>query len=294
MASANFVAVDVETANPDMESICQIGLVRYEGGEVADEWSQLIDPEDFFDGVNIGIHGICENDVIGMPKLPDVESRIRAFLENSITVCHTHFDRHSINKAFAKYNLAPVSTQWLDSARVARRTWADCAHSGYGLGPLSQKLGFTFRHHDALEDAKAAGHILLSAIDESGLPLEDWLQRVNSPISAGKIVSGHPVPINRSGNPEGELSGEVLVFTGALAMPRHDAADLAASVGCDVASAVTKKTTILVVGDQDIRALAGHEKSIKHRKAEDLIQRGLPIRIIGETDFQALVGERRQ
>jgi hypothetical protein len=26
-----FVAIDVEIANPDMASICQIGLARYEG-----------------------------------------------------------------------------------------------------------------------------------------------------------------------------------------------------------------------------------------------------------------------
>jgi DNA polymerase-3 subunit epsilon len=66
-------------------------------------------------------------------------------------------------------------------------------------------------------------------------------------------------------------------------------ADLAASVGCQVAAGVTKKTTILVVGDQDISKLAGHEKSAKHRKAELLVAEGYPIRIIRETDFKALV-----
>ena len=48
---------------------------------------------------------------------------------------------------------------------------------------------------------------------------------------------------------------------------------------------VTRDTTILVVGDQDIRVLAGHDKSSKHRKAEKLIREGYSIRIIGESDF---------
>lgn len=52
---------------------------------------------------------------------------------------------------------------------------------------------------------------------------------------------------------------------------------------------LTKKTAILVVGDQDIKRLAGHKKSSKHRKAENLISNGQPIRIIRETDFKELV-----
>lgn len=81
----------------------------------------------------------------------------------------------------------------------------------------------------------------------------------------------------------------MIVFTGALAIPRREAADLAASVGCEVDSGVTKKTTLLVVGDTDVQRLAGHEKSSKHRKAEELASKGYPIRIIRETDFRELV-----
>jgi DNA polymerase-3 subunit epsilon len=77
----------------------------------------------------------------------------------------------------------------------------------------------------------------------------------------------------------------VIAFTGALSMRRDEAADLAAGCGCDVAASVTERTTLLFVGDQDIRRLAGHDKSSKHRKAESLIEKGQPIRILGESDF---------
>ena len=53
-----FVAIDVETANADMGSICQIGLARFVDGELAEEWGTLVDPEDSFDAVNVSIHGI--------------------------------------------------------------------------------------------------------------------------------------------------------------------------------------------------------------------------------------------
>ena len=80
----------------------------------------------------------------------------------------------------------------------------------------------------------------------------------------------------------------MLVFIGFLEIPRREAFDLAASIGCHVASGVTKKTTLLVVGDQDILKLAGHEKSSKHGKAETLIEKGIPIRILQESDFKEL------
>ena len=98
-------------------------------------------------------------------------------------------------------------------------------------------------------------------------------------------ASSYVAAIRRKGNPKGSLFGEVVVFTGALVLPRREAADLAASIGCESASGVTKKTTMLVVGDQDIRQLAGHEKSAKHRKAEALMKKGQPIKILRETDF---------
>jgi DNA polymerase-3 subunit epsilon len=46
---------------------------------------------------------------------------------------------------------------------------------------------------------------------------------------------------------------------------------------------------MLVVGDQDLRVLAGKEKSSKHLKAEMLIRQGQSIRILGESDFMRIV-----
>lgn len=282
-----FTAIDIETANPDMSSICQVGIAEFSGGNLVSEWSTLIDPEDYFDEVNIAIHGIEPRMVKGQPKLPDIAEILRGYLENGISVCHTHFDRVALARAFAKYNLGSISTSWLDSARVVRRTWKDLAWQGYGLKNVCSKIGYEFKHHDALEDAKAAGYVLIAAIQESKLDLNAWMYHVNQPIDPQRSSRG--TAIHRDGNPEGDLFGEIIVFTGELELPRNEAANLAASAGCQVAPGVTKKTTILVVGDQDISKLAGHEKSTKHRKAELLVAEGYPIRIIRETDFKALV-----
>lgn len=285
--SAQFISIDVETANPFMGSICQIGIVNFLDGKIVDEWSTLIDPESYFDDFNTTIHGISQRMISGKPKLPEVAEKIRSFLSNQITVCHTHFDRSAIAQAFEKYELKPISTTWLDSARVARRTWKDPENNGFGLASLCRKIGFEFKHHDALEDAKAAGYVLLAAIKESELDLASWIYRVARPINPERATE--VASVKRAGNPDGSLIGEVIVFTGKLDMPRFDVSNLAASVGCEVGQGVTKKTTILVIGDQDISKLAGYEKSSKQRKAEQLVSDGFPIRIIFESDFKALV-----
>ncbi len=286
-----FVAIDVETANPDMSSICQVGTATFVDGRVVSEWCTLVDPEDYFDEVNISCHGIEPRMVRGQPTLPQVADKIRAALESTVSVCHTHFDRIALGCAYAKYGLSPIATTWLDSARVVRRTWKDLARKGYGLANVCKRIGYEFQHHDALEDAKAAGFVLLAALRESKQDLDYWHRRANQPIDPHSSPSGGPA--QRDGNPEGDLYGEVLVFTGALGLPRREAADLAASVGCQVAAGVTKKTTILVVGDQDVARLAGHEKSSKHRKAEQLVAEGQRIRIIRESDFKSLVRAAR-
>ena len=282
-----FFAVDVETANPDMASLCQIGIAHFQEGNVVDEWVSYINPEDYFDEVNVSIHGIDESTIAGAPTFQEISNTLYKYLDDRVAVCHTHFDRVAIQQAARRTSVRVPSCAWLDSARVARRAWSEFAWRGYGLSNICESLGYEFKHHDALEDAKAAGHILVAASVEKSLDLDGWFKRVAQPVDPSSVGSG--AAIQREGNPEGAMYGEVMVFTGALEIPRREAADMASRLGCQVGSGVTKKTTILVVGDQDVTRLAGHNKSSKHRKAEQLMLKGIPIRILRESDFKEIV-----
>jgi DNA polymerase III subunit epsilon len=277
----SFVAIDVETANAFMGSICQIGAVRFHESCEVEHVSWLVDPHDDFDPINVTIHGINDAMVRGQPCFAERHSELSKFTAGAVTVCHTHFDRVALAQACAAGEHPPLACRWLDSARVARRAWPEVAHAGFGLLPLADRFGIAFRHHDAAEDARTAGLILLRAIAETGLGLEDWFARVQ------RSLSGSNDPIRRSGDGDGPLVGETVVFTGALNMPRRVAADRAHELGAAVEPGVTKHTTLLVVGDQDLSKLAGHTKSSKHRKVEQLIGSGQPIRILAESDFMA-------
>jgi len=287
----DFVAFDVETANSDLASICQVGFVWFKDGQIADTWQSLVDPEDYFDGMNISIHGIDEQNVAGAPTFPEIAAVVARHLSETVVVAHTAFDRASIRAVCDKYSIATPQSTWLDTAKVVRRTWSDLANRGYGLANVAERLSIQFQHHNAVEDARAAGEILLHAILETGHSVVDWLERVKRPIHPSQ--SGSSERITRDGNPEGPLFGEVAAFTGALSLLRREAADLAAAAGCEVIASVTKATTLLVVGDQDVKKLAGHEKSKNHRKAEKLAGKGQPIRILRESDFLALVGQAK-
>jgi DNA polymerase-3 subunit epsilon len=288
----DFVVVDVETANADLSSICQIGIASFRDGVLADAWVSLVNPKDHFSAVNVSIHGIDNCQVIDAPTWKDIYPQVVSRLQSRIVVSHTPFDQHALLRACDRYSLSGCACTWLDSARVVRRTWPQFSRSGYGLSNVAAYCGIDYQAHDALEDARCAGFVLLRAIDKTGLTLEQWLDRVEQPIDFGdhgRHLNPWPEPIKREANPDGNLAGEVLVFTGALSIPRSKAADVAAAAGCRVEDGVTKHTTMLVVGDQDL--LAGHEKSSKHMKAEQLIGKGQQIRILGESDFMCIVSQ---
>lgn len=280
----NFVAIDVETANPDFASICQVGVAAFRDGTLHDTWESLVDPEDYFDEMNVAVHGIDERAIRGAPKWQTVDELLAPWLQGHVVASHTPFDRAALSRACEKNGLPPHNCIWLDTARVVRRAWPAFAQKGYGLGNVTKHLNIRFQHHNAKEDARAAGEVLLRAMAETGFTVEQWIDRTAKPINLLSTAT-----VSRLGNPDGPLFGEKLVFTGALSMPRRDAADLAATAGCEVDSGVTKHTTVLVVGDQDIVRLSGHEKSSKHRKAEALMAQGQSIRIIGESDFRRLL-----
>lgn len=300
-----FTVVDVETANASRASICQIGVTKVVDGRIADQWETKVDPEEWFDFFNTRIHGITAEDVQGAPILPDLRAKLGKLLEGGVLVGYSPFDRTAFQRAFEKYGLDALDVQWLDCAEVVRRAWPEkYGFSKYGLGLVARDLGIEFKHHDAAGDAEAAAKILLAAHDATGLDIPDWLERVKLPIqldaSSSKLLAGSrrttagkrselAARIRDGGIAEGQFTGEVIVFTGNLSLPRAEASALAADCGFEVGTSVVQKTTMLVVGVQRGNSLAGYSKSGKHRKAEALISEGQDIQILTEDDFLDLI-----
>lgn len=289
----NFVAIDVETANESLSSICQIGIVQFENGEIVGTYSSLINPNESFSNINIKTHGINPADVQNAPSIKDVSPKLEQALSNQVIVCYTAFDKRAISLA-----LPGVfdSHTWLDAAAVVRRHWKQFRSKGYGLAPIAEFLEIdNSNHHDALNDSIVAGKILVKTVIDSKKPFSWWVKKLGSGISesehesysSSRRLQGHG-RVARSGSEVGSLSGNIIVFTGDLSIPRFEAANIAAKIGADVADSVTRKTTILVVGGRDPQYLDKGEKSGKQIKAEEIIEKGGSIRILSEAAFMAL------
>lgn len=280
----DFTVIDVETANPNLASICQVGIVVFRDGVLHESWSSLVNPHDYFHPMNVSVHGIDESMIANAPSWAEVYPQILPFVTGQIVASHMPFDRTATLRACQGAGLDHFDCSWLDTARVARRAWSEFSRSGYGLKNLSATFGITFQHHDALEDARAAGEILLRAIAHTGSSAAEWCSLVNlPPWPALRPAEGLTVM------QDGILAGSVVVFTGALSISRRDASEMAAANGGEVGASVTKQTTLLVVGDHDISRLAGKDRSSEHVKAEELIAKGQKIRILGESDFRAML-----
>jgi len=286
-----FIALDVETANKKYWSVCQVGLAYFKGDEVVGTWQSHVNPDTEFNDFNISLHGITPAIVKQAPSLSEIYQLLLPRLKGNIVVHHTHADKTALDQIARKIGEKEIPCRWLDSAKVARRAWESAKERGYGLDDLSEMLHIQRdKPHDALDDAITAGRVLLKAIADTNIPLAKWSRELEDTQARWKRERSelHEAACLEP-NADGPLFGEVVVFTGELCIPRLQAAQTAYALGCNIDERVTRKTTLLVVGDQDLSLLAGHDKSTKHRYAEELIAKGVQIRIIGESDFMAML-----
>ena len=169
-----FLSLDVETANPDLSTICQVGVGIFENGVLTGTWSSYVDPKDYFHWRFIEIHGITAAMVRDQPSFPAIYPELRELFENNIVVHHSPFDRTAFRKVYERYGLEDFPMRWLDSVQVARKAWKN-VYGGYGLANLAQMLDIDFRHHDALEDSVACGKIVAAACRLHKCTAHDWL-----------------------------------------------------------------------------------------------------------------------
>jgi DNA polymerase-3 subunit epsilon len=61
---------------------------------------------------------------------------------------------------------------------IARRAWPQKYRRRWNLAAIAGDLGIVFRHHDAAEDARAAGEVVLRACQHTGLDIDAWFRQV--------------------------------------------------------------------------------------------------------------------
>ncbi|SFP41102.1 exonuclease domain-containing protein [Sphingomonas rubra] len=269
-SSVDFVVVDVETACSRVSSICQIGIVGFRNGCEVFTYETLVDPCDEFSPFNTRIHGISCDHVLGQPTFGHIHATVDGHLSGRTTVAHSFFDKGAIAAACRVHRREMIETTWLDSVRVAKRAWPELA--SHRLNVLTRFLGVRHKHHDALSDARAAGMVLVKAIDHTGIDLAGWLKPTNPRGGAAPKAAA-----------AGPLKGHRVAILGA---PRdaslgHWLAELGARV---VASVGTTSTMLVISRDQPFGRFA--HASAPYRRAQELRQSGSAIEIVTEDDLR--------
>lgn len=307
----SFAAFDVETANSDRGSICAIGVVVVRDGILGGTYSWLCRPPaavGHFSSFNTAIHGITADSVADAPFFDEVWPQVLEVIGELPLVAHNAaFDTGAVRKACDHSGL-PWPVVRFGCTLVWARRHLDLI--SYRLPIVSAALGVELAtHHDAAADAAAAAGVALELASRTGSGTLDALAetlgtqigritetgwtgcrgRVKTRTGSERLV----VPDTASdANPDHPLYGQTVAFTGGLiSMTRQTAMDAIARRGATAAKSVTRRTTLLVIGD----GFTGDDPSAfrtgKAAKASDLRVKGVGIEVLTESDLLELLDQ---
>lgn len=163
MNDATFTAIDFETASWEPASICQVGLVRVENGEIVKKVDRLVQPpKNNYFYKNIEVHGIRPEDTENAPTFDVIwHEEMKRYIEDEVVVAHSiGFDANCLRHALAWYDEVQPVFEERCTLTIYRR----------GLAYLSKKYKIPLKHHDALSDAHACAQLYLK-----------HLRRINAP-----------------------------------------------------------------------------------------------------------------
>lgn len=305
----NFVAIDLETATMDRNSICEIGVTIVENSTIKESKSWLVQPPyNEYDDFNIYIHGITPDDTAECPDFKEIWKQVEPYIYGKVVVAHnTAFDMYVLRDSFLENNMPLPSFINFCSYRLAKKVVTGCY--SYSLSYVCEALGIDFtNHHKAASDSEGCAKVFLECVRLSSVSSFAELQTKYNfrcgrfsesyfrPQLAnhGRHKDGYSYEYNVKdivGDPskidEGSYFFEKSVcFTGKCQFGiRKQLLQMIADIGGVPTNSVTQQTDILVVGQQDYKVVGESGMSIKQKKAMSLKDKGYDIEIMSESDF---------
>jgi len=169
--------LDVETTglDPTTDRVIEVGIVRFEGGEVVERYGQLIHPGRDIPEEISKLTGIQSSDLDGQPSFDKVAQDVCSRLEGAIVVGYNlPFDRAFVTQELSRLGFSWPETQELDPLVFVRQL-----HKGQGskkLGAACTRMGISLDNaHRAADDAEATGRLLLALAEQLPESLDDLL-----------------------------------------------------------------------------------------------------------------------
>ncbi len=151
-----YCIVDIETTGNGIKGnrITEISIFKYDGHEVIDEFTSLVNPECEIPYFITGLTGIDNDMVRNAPKLLEIAPKILDITSESIFVAHSvNFDYNVIKNEFQQIGLEFVRKK-LCTVRLSRKLIP--GYNSYSLGKLCSSVGIPLSdRHRARGDAHA-------------------------------------------------------------------------------------------------------------------------------------------
>lgn len=163
------VFVDIETTGGSFRNnrIIEVAVIRYENGEVVDEFQTLINPEVVIPYFITSITGIVDADVANAPRFAEIADRLEEIMDGAVFVAHNvRFDYSFLRHEFANVGI-DFKPRLLCTVRLSRTLYAQ--QKGHSLKALIQRHGIEVKdRHRAQADAEAMLRFVQIAYREHG------------------------------------------------------------------------------------------------------------------------------
>jgi DNA polymerase-3 subunit epsilon len=169
LLEAPLAIVDLETtgAHPLHDRITEIAVLEVAGGEVASEWSTLVNPQTAIPPAIQALTGITNEMVAGAPTFEELAEALHERLAGRVFVAHNaRFDYGFLRQAFERSGLR-FQARTLCTVKLSRRLYPE--HARHNLDSVIARHGLDCRaRHRALGDAQAVWQFLRVAAGEHG------------------------------------------------------------------------------------------------------------------------------
>lgn len=151
-----YAIVDVETTGGKFneEGITEIAIYRYNGQEIVDTFSSLINPEKEIQPFVVQLTGINNKMLVNAPKFYEIAKRVIEIMNGAVLVAHNaEFDYRMLRNEFDRLGYT-FETQTLCTVELAQKLLPE--QESYSLGKLVRSLGIPITdRHRATGDALA-------------------------------------------------------------------------------------------------------------------------------------------
>jgi len=160
----DFVAIDFETATSQYNSACSVAVVEIKDGVEAESYYTLIRPPgNRYDWRNTRVHGLRAKDTAEAPDFAAIWPELRTRLAGKIVVAHNApFDMGVLRQCLELHGLNLPQFDYFCTVRLSQKVWPEL--DSHKLNAMGEYLGVDFKHHHALEDARACAAIPVAAV----------------------------------------------------------------------------------------------------------------------------------